>query len=140
MRNLIHQPYKPIWATIPFIFLFAIIGWNYSIDIPLHDTYYIITVVQISAVISVILFIIGIIDWFFRERKLITWMTAFHVSSTIALCILVMIINTTLLYFPQINSRIWYAIKQILNFLVLAAMLGQILFIVNLVLGLVRKK
>ena len=84
MDSIINKPYKAIWYSILFLFGLSIIGWNNTIDIQLHDTYFVIASIHMGVLFSIYLGVIGIIYWLIRKKKLVDWMTVIHVVITIS--------------------------------------------------------
>lgn len=140
MNRILNKPYQSIWGTIPLILGLSMIGINSAIDLQLHDTYFVIASIHIGILFSFILGIIGSIYWLIRHKKLINWMTLFHVMSTISTFVLIII--TGLVYKEAIGGDFdtFRIVKQILVTLILIALFSQVIFMTNLVLSLISNK
>ena len=106
----------------------------------MHDTYFVIASIHIGLLFSVLLGIIGLIYWLIRNKRLVNWMTAIHVTSTILTFAL--IILTGLIFKKVIESdfETFRTINQILFAIILYAFLSQLIFITNLILSLIKSK
>ncbi|MCB0628588.1 MAG: hypothetical protein KDD15_02615 [Lewinella sp.] len=138
MNILLKQPYKILWLTIPLIFLICIFGWYNTVDLQLHDKYFIFEIFHLGILLSSILSIMGLLYWLVRNKKLVQWMTMFHLTTTL-FCVVVLLIaallisNTfVLLYQPHMLSNIF-----ILLF-ILVIVLGQVFFLINLIISSIR--
>lgn len=140
MNSIINRPYKVIWYSVLFLIGLSIIGWKNTIDIQLHDTYFVIASIHIGVLFSIYLGVIGIIYWLIRKKKLVDWMTVLHVIFTISTFAL--IITTGLIFQKVIESdfEIFRTVNQILFVVFLIALLSQLIFITNLIIGLIRNK
>ncbi len=140
MNSIINSPYKVIWYSVLFLIGLSIFGWNNTIDIQLHDTYFVFISIHIAVLFSIYLGVIGIIYWMIRKKKLIDWMTVLHVVFTISTFAL--IITTGLIFKKIIESdfKIIRTVNQILFVVFLIALLSQLIFITNLIIGLIRNK
>lgn len=140
MNQILNKPYKPIWITIPLILGLSIIGINSAIDIQMHDTYFVIASIHIGILFSIILGIIGFLYWLTRSKRLVKWMTAIHVTSTIVTFVLIVL--TGLIFKKVIESDfgIFRTVNQIVLVITLIAILSQLIFATNLVVGLIRNQ
>lgn len=153
IKNLINQvlskPYKLIWLVIPIILGLSTIGSNGSIDIQMHDTYFVISSFHIGILFSIILGIIGFIYWLVKGKKLVNWMTAIHLLTTILALASILIISflPNGLFSPSsysfdtisdLTNNPFSTASQILSALVLMAILSQLLFIVNVIMSFAR--
>ncbi|MBK8699228.1 MAG: hypothetical protein IPN29_06645 [Saprospiraceae bacterium] len=125
------KPYKPLWWTIPLILGLSIIGYNGIIDIQYHDTYFVIATIHLGYFFSTFLFIIGLIYWLIRKKTLVNWMTLFHVIFTISVFLVIILVSL----FHRIFG------EEMVSFLVfLLLVLSQVIFLLNLTIGLIRNK
>ena len=140
MDSIINKPYKAIWYSILFLFGLSIIGWNNTIDIQLHDTYFVIASIHIGVLFSIYLGVIGIIYWLIRKKKLIDWMTVIHVVITISTFALIIITGLIFQKIIEGDFETFRTVNQILFIVILIALLSQLIFITNLTFGLIRNK
>ena len=140
MDSIINKPYKAIWYSILFLFGLSIIGWNNTIDIQLHDTYFVIASIHIGILFSIYLGVIGIIYWLIRKKKLVDWMTLIHVVITISTFALIIITGLIFQKIIEGDFETFRTVNQILFVVILIALLSQLIFITNLTFGLIRNK
>jgi len=107
-------------------------------DIQIHDTYFVLTYWHTAIIFSILLGGIGLLYWLFSRKQLIKWMTIFHTLITI----LPMLILFIWIGFPNLKEHIHYIegdafVRPIFYFLLLF-LLGQILFVLNLLITLFK--
>ena len=92
MRYINRKPYKVIWFSIPLVVILSMFKVDSSLDVHLHNTYYVVHSIHIGIILSVMLGIIGLIYWILRNVKLINWLTTIHtVNTTLTFCIIALI-------------------------------------------------
>jgi heme/copper-type cytochrome/quinol oxidase subunit 1 len=136
MKLNIHRPHRLFWLSIPAILLLSIVGTNNTLDLQLHDTYFVVSAMHLGLLLSALLGFMGLLYWLFRNRCLVNWMTAAHVISTILGFVLLS--GTGLIYNGRAASE-YRTVNQLLFIVILAVLLSQLIFMVNLVIGIVRK-
>lgn len=134
------------WLAIPFLWLLP------TIDIQQHDTYYVIGPAPLALLFGPVLFVEGYIYWVFRNKNFKKWLTAFHLLSIFFLFAFWMSFTSwmNLLIpppshryysfetFQAENTNFWHGGYFFWGFLALIFilfLLGQLAFIVNLVLS-----
>lgn len=138
MNSIVIKPYKPILYSILLFIGFSIIGINSTIDIQLHDTYFVLASFHIGIVFSIFSGLIGFIYWLTRKIRLVNWMTAFHVVTTILTFVLIIITSLIFNRVIEMNYNPFLILNQIIFLLILVAILSQIIFMVNLVYSLIK--
>lgn len=131
-----NKPHKIIWLAIPGLLLLTAIGRNSTIDIQLHDTYYVIFTWQVGLLWSLILMIIGWWYWLAKAKELINWMTFTHVLLTIAAGYLMVLVGC---FFKALitmgeGGEMFRVTNQLLFFLIIATVVSQVIFLINLAL------
>ena len=77
------KTYWYFWVlAIPFLLFGFIFGFNSTFDIPVHDTYFVISTWHISVLVSLILFISGC-GYLFKKVKFHPFLNAIHFLFTI---------------------------------------------------------
>jgi len=140
MNQILNKPYKSIWWSIPIVLGLSIIGFNSAIDIQMHDTYFVIASIHIGILFSILLGIIGLMYWLIRKKRLVDWMTAIHVISTILIFVLIVLTGLIFKKVIQSDFETFRTVNQIMFVIILIAMLSQLLFIANLVFSLIKNK
>jgi len=138
MNSIVIKPYKPILYSILLFIGFSIIGIDSTIDIQLHDTYFVIASFHFGIVFSIFSGLIGFIYWLTRKIRLVNWMTAFHVVTTILTFVLIIITSLIFKRVIEENFHAYLILNQIIFVLILTAILSQIIFMVNLVYSLIK--
>lgn len=76
-------PHKQLWYPIPVILLITVIGRDQWIEINYGPTYYVFTLIHIGTVLSLLLFINGLIYYLLRQKTKNTTLTRIQVCMTI---------------------------------------------------------
>ena len=148
LNSIKNKPFKILWWTIPIVFVISLIKWNYSVDIQMHDTYFVIALFHVGILFILTLALIGGIYWLVRSKKLIDIFTIIHVTTTIILILVIMILfsrpepDTTNMTLDSMNSDFesWKSWNQKILGGILAWTLSQLIFLVNLVTSLIRNE
>ena len=113
------------------IFCFASLFTTDSIDISLHDTYFVIPTSYILLLLAIpfVVFAITVILMVAIHRPLNIWLSLFHY--------LITSIGIAYLCFPKSNSL--SSINEWITIVVILILLAQILFIVNVIRSFVMK-
>ena len=135
MQTITHQPYKIIWGIIPIIVILSLINLKGTIDIQLHDTYFVIAFIHLSFFLSAILIITGLLYWLVRRKKLISWMTLAHVLSTILLFLSIIITGFVFEQFLTPNHNL---LRPLIVLSLLVFIISYSIFIINLTISLSR--
>jgi len=117
------------------LLVISVLGGNHIVDIPLHDTYHVISSIYIGLAMSILLGGIGFGYWLMRKYKLISWMTKFHIIATTVFFLAYAIIDLLLVNQFKTNFNILNITNQIFLALLLIAMFSQLIFILNLSLS-----
>ena len=144
MKIFYTKPHIFLWLSIPVILLIGLNDYNERVDINIYDTYYVTTSSHLAILISTAFALLGLIYWGFIKfgYKPIGWLTITHLSCTIDTLLfvwLIMLFNwfsqTDLPSLAGFNGQ-----SLVLVFLLILFLLGQLLFILNLVLTLTLNK
>jgi len=125
-------------AVITFILGF---NANGGIDINIHDTYYVISNYHFATLTSILFGIIGLIYWIVKKvnRNLSKRLNLVHVTLTFGGIFLILILNeffrkSIMEYdFNENLTMVIYLISAIV-------ILGQIIFPINIISGIIRKR
>ncbi len=146
MKNLINKPHLIFLLAIPIIMLIGILNGDAVLDINVHDTYYVISHFHIATLISILFGIIGIGYWIMNKanRKLSKWLNWTHIGLTFGGIILILILSKlyrepktdTILSDFDFNQNLDIIIFVIL----LIAIFGQVIYPINLISGIIKKR
>ncbi len=134
-KNTIY-PYCLIWGFIPILIIWIIkdVFPNSAIDIQMHDTYFVIAKSFILSSLAIYFGIVGFIYWCLRKANIRNWLTNLHLAITL-LFIPILILLFTKIYIFVLPSEINYVVP----WLIIAFIIGQLLFLLNILIQLLRK-
>ncbi|UAB84918.1 hypothetical protein INR75_02490 [Zunongwangia sp. SCSIO 43204] len=141
MKFFLTKSYKLFWVLIPLVFMYGLFNKEHSLMLNIHATYFVINHLDFAGLIVIFFGLFGLAYWLMDifNKKLISWMTAYHVFISIfGLLIL-------LVFYDEVeNLEIDYAFKQTLILLMLitagVTVAVQLLFPINLIVSFLRKK
>ena len=141
MNKLIEKPHLIFLLAIPIIMLIGILSGNAMLDINVHDTYYVISYSHMAILISILFGIIGIGYWIMQkvDRKLSKWLNWTHIGLTFGGTLIVWILTKfyrTEIIEYEFNNNLTLIITSI----ILVMIIGQIIFPINMIYGLINKK
>lgn len=87
LNSINNHPHLILWLTMPIIFMMTIISSNKMLDLQLHDTYFVFNRLHISIILCLLLALSGGAHYLLKEHQLISWMTSFHVITTVLLTV-----------------------------------------------------
>ena len=141
MKSLINKPYLIFLIAIPIIMLIGILSGDAILDINVHDTYYVIAYLHLAIMISILFGIIGIGYWIMQKagRKLSKWLNWTHVGLTFGGILIVWILTkfyrTEIMEYEFNNN-----LSLIITLIVLIMIVGQLIFPINIIYGLTKKR
>lgn len=147
MNWISEKAYVPFLVLISIILVIGFINRNETLDINVHDTYFVINNLHLTILLSILLGIIAL-GYFLSgifSIPLINWMTISHVLSTLLGILLIIILFKVqmnlepktgniefFLKYSKIIKRINIALFSILGLTILS----QLLFLINVIIGL----
>ena len=121
--------------------LIGILSGDAVLDINVHDTYFVIAYIHLAILISILFGIIGIGYWIMlkAEKKLSKWLNWTHIGLTFGGTLTVWVL--TEFYRAEImeygfNSNL----TLIIILVILLMIIGQLIFPVNIIYGLLKNK
>ena len=132
MKSIVTIPYLYFWIMIPVYCFMLIFFGNHSMDIQLHDTYYVISMTHVWLFLIWTFSLFGLVYWSVRKLKTYNWITAIHVLATLSMVFLLFSVDR-IAYFRQDH---FYSITMIFG---LIFSLAQILFVLNILFSLLRR-
>ncbi|MFK7983338.1 MAG: hypothetical protein AB8G86_25380 [Saprospiraceae bacterium] len=135
------KPHLLFFGSILILWLITVVVPIKVIDLQWHDTYWVIAFYHLAIPISIIFGGIGLLYWLFRQKSMIKWMTVFHTLITILPIFTFFIING----FSSEAEADYIAADMISRskpyfIVVLLSLFGQILFVLNLLIALFKKR
>lgn len=141
MKKLIEKPHLIFLLAIPIIMLIGVLSEDAILDINIHDTYYVIAYLYIAILISILFGIIGIGYWIMHkaDRKLSKWLNSIHIGLTFGGILVVWILSkfyrTEIIEYEFNNN-----LTLIITLIVLLMIVVQLIFPINIIYGLIKKK
>lgn len=132
--------HKILWWTIPIAFLPLVFGAKSAFDLQYHDTYYICASWLVAAVCTIILGLSGGIYWILRTYQLLPSLKVIHVIGTSFAVIGITIISILQNMYRPGNLDLMIKMNSIALILILIFLGVQIIFIGNVLIGLIQGK
>ncbi|SEA51149.1 hypothetical protein [Bizionia paragorgiae] len=141
MSRITNKPHLIFWLSIPLIMLSGFVSSTENLVINKYDTYYVFSLTDLNILISILFAIIGLGYWIMLKtnRKLSKWLNLAHIALTFGGILLIWVLSQ--LYRESIvefdfNDNLTLAIYSI----TLIAVVGQIIFPINIISGLIKNK
>ncbi|MBW1298418.1 hypothetical protein [Aquimarina litoralis] len=139
--KLIKHPYVIFWSSIPILLLVSHYKANQTLDINIHDTYYVFSQQQLCVFLSVFFGITGLVYWLLKKFnfKTIPILAVLHIFFSVGVVLGNSIQELLVDYF--LGKR-YYTITDIpyastLIFILMIS-IGQIIFLLNVFLAIVN--
>ena len=141
MSRISNKPHLIFLLSIPLIMLIGFMSGDAVFDINVHDTYYVIAYIHLTTLISILFGIIGLGYWIMLKanRKLSKWLNLVHISLSFGGILLIWILKQLFresIMEYDFNNNLTLAIYLI----ALIAILGQIIYPINIISGIIRKR
>jgi heme/copper-type cytochrome/quinol oxidase subunit 1 len=141
MSKLIEKPHLIFLTVIPIIMMIGILSGDSTLYFNVHDTYLVILYFHLTILTSIFFGIIGFGYWIMQKanRKLSKWMCWTHIGLTFGGTWVILILAQ--LYRERIME---YEFNNNLTLIILLILLligiGQLLFPINIIYGLTKKR
>ncbi|MGV3561065.1 hypothetical protein [Larkinella arboricola] len=132
MRSVLRKPYLICWLTLPVLVLIGLVFGQHIIDIHLYDTYYVVANEFFISAGSVLLLFLGIGYWLLKLKG----KTPNGILTTIHL---LLTIGVLLLFSLPVFSANSLVSSEWILFSVIALLLGQLTYVVNILTALLQK-
>ena len=141
MYRLIEKPHLIFLLSIPVIMGIGILSEDEVVDINVHDTYFVIAHLDFVVLISLLLGLIGIGYWIMQKanRKLSIWLNGIHIGLTFGGPIIVWLL-TKFFRAETMDYDFNNNLNLIIWLIILLMVLGQLIFPINVIYGLMNKK
>lgn len=140
MNYLLQKPHRSVWASVPLIILISLGGIHTVLDLQLHDTYLVLASPNIGILFSLLLGLIGLTYWLFRDKKLVDWMTSTHVLLTIVCALLLVLTGIFSNNLAGADYSTFRVTNQILVGLIIVFIVSQIVLLINLGISTIRNQ
>ncbi len=145
MDRVINKPYQIFWFSIPIIILFGLTSGDNYLDVNLHDTMFVVANSYIAKIFLILFGLIGFGYWLMHKfrYKLSKWLNFIHIVLTIGGFIIIWML---ILIFSESNFKYGnlYSNKitrnLFLTILTLIIIIGQLIYLTNIIGGLIRKR
>jgi cytochrome c oxidase subunit 1 len=145
MKKLIQKPHFIFFGAIAIVLAIGVFSKNHTFDINIEDTYFVIGYFHISLPISIFFGLIGLGYWLMLKgnKKLSQWLSLIHIIVTFGgLFVLFVIPYYTFTdnesAFPLYHN---YAKVNMIKIIAISAIVfGQMIYFINLVTGIFRKR
>jgi cytochrome c oxidase subunit 1 len=143
MKKLIEQPHILFLISVPIFILFGILSGNDVLDINVHDTYYVIAYNQLANLSAFIFGILGIVYWILLKSRirLFKGLNFTHILLTFGSLLFAYIYS--LISFSESEFPLFDETSKVLVIQTIALILvtlGQLIFLINVIIGLFRKR
>lgn len=137
MNKIFNTPHLIFWSTVPIIIIIGLSFRDSTLDINIHDTYFVTSQLYISYLISIFFGVLGLGYWILItcKRKLIKELSILHIISTLGGVLGILI---SPLVFKDITMKI-EILNLTLTILVMILILGQVFYLLQICIALFRK-
>ncbi|SDS19805.1 hypothetical protein SAMN05192545_0951 [Maribacter dokdonensis] len=136
MTKITKTPHIVFWILIPIILLTGFLKPDKTFYFNIHDTYYVLGLINLAVLISIIFAIIGFGYWVVIKlnRRLVNWLTVIHLIITVIGFCLILFIP-----FFLSDSNQDFGSHLTVTLSTLAAVCVQLLYLINIITAFIRK-
>jgi hypothetical protein len=136
------HPHMLVWAASIIFLLASLLLINTSLDVPRGETWYVIPGIYFVLATCLWLGISGLLYWLFRSRKLASFLTKLHILTTIGVFtgLIVLLLFMKGSYNLTGTFTGFQFASKFVSWVSVFFVLAQFIFLLNLVLGIFRKK
>ena len=136
MIRLLQRPFNYLWGIVPFVMALALyLNIDTAIDLQIQEAGFVISTFHLGVIFSMYLVFAGLMYYLFKSVSLSNWMTIVHVVLSMALPIGVLLVCE-----PITKNEISDTTANLLVIFTFVWILAQVLFLINLVRGAMRKE
>jgi hypothetical protein len=133
------KPYKFILLAIPFVILLFSLGIDSTIDMNVHDTYFVIDPKHLGVLFSLPLVGLSFVYWVFRKWDLSKSLTLIHTLISVFGIMSISFWSLVFLLPDETAQQIWLKTNQAIWLILTVWTISQLLLVINLLIGLSRK-
>jgi heme/copper-type cytochrome/quinol oxidase subunit 1 len=146
--NMKLQAHTLFWLAVPVILLIRVPNFNSAIDFQLNDTYLIVAFWHISVFMAVLFGVIGIVYWILEKMgaSMKRWLSLLHFMLSFLMAIVFIFSSkqsdemTYTMDIPAEQLAHFQRVQVFVTTIILLFLAAQLLFLVNLAIGLFRRK
>ena len=146
MKSILNKPQILLWILIPVILLIGFLAPDETLVINFHDSYYVIALIHLAEFVSILFGITGLGYWIILKvnRKLINVLTLTQIIITIGGSAILLLApyffsdDSTETTFFKFDNLIEQNMMNL--FALLLIVIGLIIFIINILQSLFRRK
>lgn len=141
MNIITTKPHIIFLLSIPIVMLIGILSGDSAIDINVHDSYFVLGYLHLAIFISILFGIFGIGYWTVQKakKKLSKSLNLIHIilnfGGTLLILILAQLYRNGIMNYEFNNN-----LTVILTLIGLAIIVGQVIFPINIIYALMKKK
>lgn len=140
MNKLTQKPHPLFLLAIPPLLLAGFLSGDSTLDINIHDTYFIIARSNLAILVANLFTVYAFSYWLLTKtnRKLSKWLTGIHIVLTFGGILLAMVLA---LFYKEDDflSNLNANLTASITLLVLIIILGQVIFPINVIYALTKK-
>ena len=131
METALNKPYLASWLIIPILVLIGLVFNQHTIDIQLHDTYFVISNIHFVLSASLLLLLVGLGYWFIKRlgKSPNRVLTTVHLLLTVGVVMLFAV--------PIAENSM--GLSALFVWSVVTLLVAQVLYLINIFLSLLRK-
>ena len=134
------KSYTVLWWAIFCVLPLFFLGPKAAVDIQQHDTYFVIGATHIAITLALFLGALGAVYWLMRNYKINQTLWMLHAFVTVCSTLGIVIIICLKFFVAQDNFKLETSLNQIGKIFVLILFLIQIVFAINICIGLIKGK
>lgn len=138
MHFLSHRPYRSAWITAPLVLILSILSGNSTVTLQVYDTCLLTSPLTVGLLLAVMLTVIGLVYWLSRSIDLVGWMTVCHLFLTVLFFIALGGAILLSGFVDLGDFRRFSQFNAVMVVTVSLAVLSQLIFVVNLSVGITR--
>lgn len=137
MNKILNTPHLIFWSAIPITLTIGLSFRDSTLDINIHDTYFITSQLYIAYLISILFGVLGLGYWvlIICKRKLIKELSILHIISTLG-GVLGILISSLVFKDMTMKIEVW---NLTLTILAMILILGQVFYLLQICIALFRK-
>ncbi|WP_291963249.1 hypothetical protein [Maribacter sp.] len=145
MTKITKTPHIVFWILIPIILLIGFLKPDKTLDINIHDTYFVIGLISLAVLISIIFGILGLGYWVVIKlnRRLVNWLTIIHLTITVIGFFSIILIFFSLPSIEQdgfsYNFENFLEMQVIVFYIFSLVLYIQPLYLINIIIALLSK-